>query len=1232
MMGVAVHAVLAGLALSDTPLAYHPGKGPKVPLTIAYSQREAYQPEVFHYSHLGPNWAYTGISYIVDDPQKPGHSVQRYMAGGGTRLFKDKGYDAATGVFAPDPKDMSVLKRVSDSPPRYERRLKGGSVDIYAHSDGKETFPRRIFLTEQRDLVGNVLKYQYDVKNRLVAIIDASGQKTTLEYKHPDPLKITALIDPAGRRAQVAYDGQGRLLSITDAVGIVSKVAYRGNTTFVERLETPYGVMRFDTGEDAHSRWVEVTDPLGHTARVESRWGEAPIAASEKAVPMGINLLNRDLNRGNTFYWDAAAYAQHKGDYTKARVTHWLVEDGQMVDIESSVKQPQESRVWYSYQGQTSATSPGSCERPTAVARVLPDGGTQLEQMTYNLQGQITRHVDPLGRETQYEYAANGTDLLKVRQKNGERYDTLKQITWNDQHRPLTIRHENGQTTQYAWNETGRLVGNSNALGAKRKYRYDARGRVVQISDAQDRVLARYTYDTAGNIASETDHGGRVLKHRYDALNRKTKTTYPDGTTFEITWDKLDIVQIKDRHGKHKWLEYDAVRNLISERNAQKTIQYSYDASGRLVSLTDGNGSRTKWERDLLGRIIAKTTADGAKTVYEYDDVGRLIKRTDALGQQRLFTYAKDNRMLDIVWRNALVATPDVHLAWDAHYPRMVSLTDDTGTTRYRYGRTGALGALKLIEEVGSGTNNVRRMDWDEIGRLKSWHLNQAGEDYTFDTLGRIVNRNGLLGRFDYDYLDADRTVRVALSGTPLEHAYAYKPNRGLKEIHHPPSARSYAYQKSSEHLIDQLTETVQGQSRAWQYEYDAIERLQSAKRGDGQTYRYAFDAGDNLFAITTPQSTKDYQHDAGNKVKSYRFDANGNRIEDGRHTYTWDAENRLVKIAYKNNPQKSTEFKYDGQSRRVAIIETDGARRAETRYLWCGNQICATQDAQGRFIAYYFSQGVYRLLEKGDKKEYYARDHLGSVRDVLDEKGNALARYDYDPYGNLTSNSEKKPEFGYAGMHYHAPSGLYLTKYRAYDPQSGRWLSRDPIEESGGINLYAYVGGNPVSWKDPLGLDACSPTGVGDTSVCSYYDEMASANPGCSYYGEAAGICKNEGFIGQAVNKAVKTCMDGFDFLAGRPTKTDEEKAVILEGIRNGLIEADKAKREAGQISPLNQCALGIHEYHKHVFEANGVDAGCYPGQYAPYPLSPVPPDNGDTFWDEKLEELKDYFKSLFG
>jgi RHS repeat-associated protein len=88
---------------------------------------------------------------------------------------------------------------------------------------------------------------------------------------------------------------------------------------------------------------------------------------------------------------------------------------------------------------------------------------------------------------------------------------------------------------------------------------------------------------------------------------------------------------------------------------------------------------------------------------------------------------------------------------------------------------------------------------------------------------------------------------------------------------------------------------------------------------------------------------------------------------------------------------------------------------------------------------------------------------------------GSALA-YSYDPYGKPLQATAPTTDFVYAGMFYNADSGLYLTQYRGYDPVAGRWLSRDPVGEGTDPagNLYAYVGGNPVSLTDPLGL--CPP------------------------------------------------------------------------------------------------------------------------------------------------------------
>ncbi len=81
-------------------------------------------------------------------------------------------------------------------------------------------------------------------------------------------------------------------------------------------------------------------------------------------------------------------------------------------------------------------------------------------------------------------------------------------------------------------------------------------------------------------------------------------------------------------------------------------------------------------------------------------------------------------------------------------------------------------------------------------------------------------------------------------------------------------------------------------------------------------------------------------------------------------------------------------------------------------------------------------------------------------------------ARYDYDPYGRMTKISgDRDTVFGFTGHFWHAQSGLNLTLYRAYDPNLGRWISRDPIKESGGINLYGYVDNDPINYVDPYGL-----------------------------------------------------------------------------------------------------------------------------------------------------------------
>jgi RHS repeat-associated protein len=135
-------------------------------------------------------------------------------------------------------------------------------------------------------------------------------------------------------------------------------------------------------------------------------------------------------------------------------------------------------------------------------------------------------------------------------------------------------------------------------------------------------------------------------------------------------------------------------------------------------------------------------------------------------------------------------------------------------------------------------------------------------------------------------------------------------------------------------------------------------------------------------------------------------------------------------------------------------------------------------RDASGNVTKRFFAGGE----QIGGINYYFAKDHLGSVREMTDSSGAIRARYEYDPYGRQTKVSgDLEVDFGFTGFYRHQASGLNLTLFRVYDPELGRWTTRDPIAEKGGLNLYAYVGNDPIGNTDVLGLCKCSSKDVPD-------------------------------------------------------------------------------------------------------------------------------------------------------
>lgn len=212
--------------------------------------------------------------------------------------------------------------------------------------------------------------------------------------------------------------------------------------------------------------------------------------------------------------------------------------------------------------------------------------------------------------------------------------------------------------------------------------------------------------------------------------------------------------------------------------------------------------------------------------------------------------------------------------------------------------------------------------------------------------------------------------------------------------------------------------------------------------------------------------------------AQAITYDLNGNQVSSvtsfSTNTYEWDGADRLTAI---NSGTNRSEFTYDGLGRRVQIVEKqNGAVVSTKKFVWVGMAISEERDSTGATVTKrFFGQGQVN----GTTNLYYARDHLGNVREMTDGTGVLRARYDYDPYGRRTKLAgDLDADFAFTGHYYHAASGLYLAPYRAYDANAARWLSRDPISETGGLNLYGYIFNNPVNGLDPLGLSVLSAVG----------------------------------------------------------------------------------------------------------------------------------------------------------
>ncbi len=1087
------NAKLAAVRIEDTPLGYTPPVGPPIFFRVAYKDLDDSKPATTpNFSNVGRVWAVDWITWIDHVPGNLTASsrVTVHVAGGGTEIST---YKTATGKFGPNDRTFTTVTRTGTS--TYTREFPDGAKEVYDAPDNPTT-PNRVFLTRRVDPAGNAVTFTYDASLRLIAVTDAIGQVTTLTHAHAtDPMKITKVTDPFGRTAVLAYNAAGELERLTDMIGLTSTFTYDA-AEFITAMVTPYGTNTFTKvqGTPIYNRTVTATDPLGQQERIQfiepidlpTTAPSVPAAVTVGGVSVPFRAETARLGFRNSFFWSKQAMQQAPGDVRVARNYRWYTDISYLVTgVLESVKEPLEDPVWFNYPNQASGTLPyyaGQGALPAKTLRMLPDGTPQLTQTYYNALGLITNSIDPAGRSTVVVYAPNQLDALEVRQGTGTNsFDRIAQYTYNAAHQPLTATDASGQTTRFTYNARGQLETITNVRNETTTLQYDGAGYLVGVDGPLAGVTdaTRMTYDAFGRLRTVTDPDGYSVTMDYDALDRPTLVRYPDGTFEQMTYDRLDRVAERDRNGQVSRYTYDALQRLVEARDAlNRVVRYDWCRCGDLNSIIDPLNRITTWRHDVQGRKIAKEYADGSRVQHIYENGTSRLRRTiDEKGQFTDYEYNVDDTLRQVSYPNAAVATPTVRFTYDPYHPRLTSMADGVGLTQYSYHPVaGGLGAGRLAAVDGPLANDTVSLDYDNLGRVIRRTIAGLAATADFDQLGRLTSVSNVLGQFTHTYQGA--TPRPATTQAPngLVTSYRFLGTQGDQELEELAYTRAganvsrfnYTY-NAVQNLATWTRQLGTAPATVYSFDYDAENQLTSAVLRQGGTttrdYGYGYDAAANRVRERIGTATRTFAYNALNELSS---SSPGPAVNT---TYEWDGAHRLAAV---NRGTHRTEFGYDGMGRRVRTIEKEnGVVTSDQRQVWLGLELAEDRDtATGQTMKRFFPQGEQIASGPASGAYYYTRDHLGSIRELTDATGTVRARYDYDPWGRRTKiEGDVDASFGFTGHYHHQASGLALAAFRAYDADLGRWLSRDPLEEADGINLFAYVGNSVTRIIDPLGL-----------------------------------------------------------------------------------------------------------------------------------------------------------------
>ncbi|OLR91813.1 RHS repeat-associated core domain-containing protein [Actinokineospora bangkokensis] len=597
------------------------------------------------------------------------------------------------------------------------------------------------------------------------------------------------------------------------------------------------------------------------------------------------------------------------------------------------------------------------------------------------------------------------------------------------------------------------------------------------------------TYNPRGQIAATTAKyywvAGQpkpttyATTNDYDAIDRLTKVTTPDGATQTKRYGLWSTTTTDERgHVSVDRVDAQGRRTAHEEviGGATTTATYAYDLRGYLTRSTDPAGGVITYTTDSLGRETRVDDPDAGTTTHEWDAAGRSTAQVDALGQRTVHTYDALDRKTSKTTRAGTAGAVTVTWAYDQQRAgfhntgEVTSTTDPSGTSTTDYDQAGR--AVKRVRTTG-GTAYTFQHGFDPADR-PLWTTYPDGTTVgtpaaplRYDGAGRLAAVPGFVTAARYT-ADGELARLENANGTVTTRSH--DPGRGwltgISTALGATTIQDLAYTRDARGKITRITAPTPADS--WTYTYDDAGRLTGATNGvaaNNQTLTY--DGAGNItgnsrlgaygYAASRPHAATS----AG--PHTYAYNAVGAMTAGAGRTLTWDGDNRL---AGTTRAGTTTTFSYDADGERLAQT-TGGATR---RYFGDDYEVDV---ATGTATVLVRVGTTVVARSEGGARRWVHTDHLGSVQAETDATGAQVHRSAYRPFGEVLSATGTSTR-GFTGKPTDA-SGLVYLDARYYDPELGRFTAPNPVVDGAdnvGLNRYAYAANDPVNHTDPTGLD----------------------------------------------------------------------------------------------------------------------------------------------------------------